>query len=75
MKHHSLVIAFTLFFFFAPLSVGSLRAADQPKDDLITFWIREALRAETSDCRYREGRHGPGIGVGRKDHSYVRAVT
>jgi hypothetical protein len=36
----------TLFFFFAPLCAGSLRAADQPKDDLITFWIKEALRAD-----------------------------
>jgi len=46
MKRHSMVIALTLFFFLAPLCAGSLRAADQPKDDLITFWIKEALRAD-----------------------------
>jgi osmotically-inducible protein OsmY len=46
MKHHRMVIALTLLFFFAPSSAGSLRAADQPKDDLITFWIKDALRAD-----------------------------
>ena len=46
MKRHSMVIALTLFFFFAPLCAGSLRAADQPKDGLITFWIKEALRTD-----------------------------
>jgi hypothetical protein len=46
MKRHSMVIAFTLLFFFAPLCAGSLRAADQPKDALITMWIKEALRAD-----------------------------
>jgi osmotically-inducible protein OsmY len=46
MKHQSMVIALTLFFFFAPLSSGSLRAADQPKDELITLWVEEALRAD-----------------------------
>jgi osmotically-inducible protein OsmY len=40
------VIALTLFFFFASLSAGSLRAADQPKDELITLWIKEAFRAD-----------------------------
>jgi osmotically-inducible protein OsmY len=46
MKHHGKIMLLTLFFFLGPFGLGSLRAADQPKDDLITFWVEEALKGD-----------------------------
>jgi osmotically-inducible protein OsmY len=46
VKRHSIVIGWTLFLTFAFLCAGSLKAADQPKDELITLWVKEALRAD-----------------------------
>lgn len=47
MKHRSMIMVLTLFFFLAPFCPGSLRAADQPKDELIALWIKEALIDDT----------------------------